>query len=340
MVRSHRRRLAALGAAIAAASLLLTACSPSGSTGGDSGSGEALDPDNPVQIRVIRSAGGQFEPLMIAIEDGLFAEEGLEVTVEAGTGNPATLAPQLISGQIEFAMIDIASPIAAVSEGVPISLISVIQNHDPDLADSAGILVPPGSSITSVKDLEGKTIATNQLAGLPVVLTNLALEEAGVPLDSVNWVQLTPDALPDAAISGQADAILTFAAFFQGAIQNGFTFLEETGAGAQLPQVTQVAWAASDKYIAENPEIVAAFLRANEKAQQYANENPDRVRDIDREMTQLPEAYIANRDIQPFGGPFHVGVLQKTANALYAQGFTSKELDVAAELLWGDAEQE
>lgn len=337
MIRSRRHRIAAIGAAIAAASLLLSGCSSTGG-GDDSAADEAaLDPDNPITIKVIRSAGGQFEPLIIGIEEGFFAEEGLDVVVESGTGNPATLAPQLVSGQIEFAMIDTASPIAAISEGVPISLLSVIQNHDPDLAPSAGILVPPGSSISTPADLAGKTIATNQLAGLPVVLTNLALEDAGVTLDEVTWVQLTPDALADAVTSGQADAMLTFGAFFQGAIQNGFTFLEGTDAGAHLSRVTQVAWAASDKYIAENPEIVAAFLRANEKAQEFANENLDRVRDIDREMTQLPEAYIANRDIQPFGGPFHLDVMQELADALHSQGFVGKEVDVATELIWSEA---
>lgn len=343
MIRSRRRQFAVIGATIAAASLVLTGCAMGGGdAGGESASGSdaVLDPENPVTIKVIRSAGGQFEPLMIGIEEGFFAEEGLDVVVEAGTGNPATLAPQLVSGQIQFAMIDIASPIAAVSEGVPISLISVIQNDDPSIEPSAGLLVPPGSPITSVEDMEGKTIATNQLAGLPVILANLALEKAGVPLDSINWVQLTPDALSDAALGGQADAILTFAAFFQGARQNGFTFLEETSASANLPRVTQVAWAASDKYIAENQAIVDAFLRANERAQEFANENPDRVRDVDRELTQLPEAYIANRQIQPFGGPFHIDIVQQTADAMVAQGFASKKIDVADELLWSGAAQD
>lgn len=338
MIRT-RTRLAV--AALAATGLLLAGCSSSGggssSNGGDSA---ALDPDNPVTIDVVRSAGGQFEPLMLGIEQGYFAEEGLEVNITAGTGNPVTLAPQLVSGQIQFAMIDSASPIAAVSQGVPIKMLSVIQNDDPDILSSAGILVPPGSDITSVADLEGKTIATGQLAGLPVIATNLALDKAGVPLDSVEWVQLTPDALAEAATSGQADAILTFAAFFAGAIQNGFTFLEDTAASASIPRVTQVAWAASDKYIAESPEVVAAFLRANQKAQDYADANPDEVRRIDKEMTQLPEAYIDNREIQPFSGPFHVDIMQQMADAMLAQGFIDTEVDVATQLLWADAEQE
>lgn len=327
-----------MGAAFAVAGLLLTGCTASGSTAESNGSEAALDPENPVEVKVLRSAGGQFEPLVMGIEEGFFAEEGLEVTIEAGTGNPATIAPQLVSGQIDFAMLDIASPVAAVAEGVPISLLSVIQNDDPEIEPSAGLLVPPGSPITSVADLEGKTIATGQLAGLPVISTNLALEEAGVPLDSIEWVQLTADALPDAAISGQADAILTFAAFFQGAKQQGFTFLSETSASSTLPRITQVAWGASNKYIAENPQVVEAFLRANERAQEFANENPDRVRDIDREMTKLPEAYIANRQIQPFSGPFHLEILQQAADAMFEQGFASKQVDIADQLLWSGAQ--
>ncbi|MFV0374652.1 ABC transporter substrate-binding protein [Microbacterium sp.] len=336
MIRT-RTTLSLVGLAIAG--LMIGGCSSGGGGTSPSGGGEALDPDNPVTIDVVRSAGGQFEPLMLGIEQGFFEEEGLEINVTAGTGNPVTLAPQLVSGQIQFAMIDSASPIAAVSQGVPIKMLSVIQNDDPDIMSSAGILVPPDSDITTVADLEGATIATGQLAGLPVIATNLALEKAGVPLESIEWVQLTPDALAEAATSGQADAILTFAAFFQGAIQNGFTFLEDTAASASIPRVTQVAWAASDKYIAESPEVVAAFLRANQKAQDYADANPDEVRRIDKELTKLPEAYIDNREIQPFSGPFHVDIMQQMADAMLAQDFIDTAVNVDEQLLWSEAER-
>lgn len=336
MFRIRTTSLSAVGLAVAG--LVLAGCSADG--GGSTESSEELDPNNPITIDVVRSSGGQFEAFMLGIEQGFFADEGLDIEITAGTGNPATLAPQLVSGQIQFAMIDAASPIAAVSQGVPISLISVIQNDAPDLAASAGVLVPPGSSIESISDLEGKTIATSQLAGLPVVSTNLALEAADVPLDSIEWVQLTTDELADAATSGNADAILTFAAFFADAMQNDFTFLEETSTSATLPQVTQVGWGASDEYIAQNPEIVEAFVRANERAHEYANDNPDEVRRIDTEETELPEAYIDSREIQPFGGSFHVSVMQELSDAMLDQGFSDGEIDVSDDLLWSEASQD
>lgn len=335
MKLSSRGRVGAVLAAAATAALVFSGCASSAPAGP-----ATLDPENLTEINVIRSPGGQFEPLMIGVEQGFFEDEGLKLNIEPNTGNPASIAPQLISGQIQFAQIDIASPISAVAEGVPISLLSVIQNDDPSLPSSAGVLVPPGSDITSVADLEGKTIATNQLAGLPVISTNIALAKAGVPLDSVTWVQLTPDALADAALGDQADAILTFAAFFAGAMENGFTFLEETAASQTLPRITQVAWAASDQYAAENPEIVAAFLRANAKAEKYANENPDAVRAVDKELTKLPEAYIDTRVIQPFSGPFHVDIIQQAVDAMVEQGFIKKPIDVAEDLLWSGAEQD
>ncbi|MFV0319203.1 MAG: ABC transporter substrate-binding protein [Microbacterium sp.] len=332
MTLTPRRGVATVVAVTATAALIFSGCA--------SASPDApatLDPENLTELNVIRSSGGQFEPLILGMEQGFFEEEGLKLNVKAGTGNPASLAPQLVSGQIQFAQLDIASPISAVAEGVPISLLSVIQNDDPSLPSSAGVLVPPGSDITSVADLEGKTIATNQLAGLPVISTNIALGKAGVPLDSVTWVQLTPDALADAALGGQADAILTFAAFFAGAVEQGFTFLEDTAASQTLPRITQVVWSASDQYIAENPEIVEAFVRANAKAEKYANENPDLVRAVDKEFTKLPESYIDTRAIQPFSGPFHVDIIQQAVDAMVEQGYVSQPIDVATDLLWSGA---
>ncbi|MDN3310206.1 ABC transporter substrate-binding protein [Microbacterium oryzae] len=336
MSRTRITSVSTVGLAIAG--LLLAGCSAE--NGSSAEATPELDPDDPVAIEVLQSAGGQFESLLLGIEQGFFAEEGLDLNVTVGTGNPATIAPQLVSGQIQFAQIDAASPIAAVSQGIPISLVSVIQNDDPEVTPSAGLLVPPGSDVTSVADLEGKTIATGQLAGLPVVSTNLALTAAGVPLDSIEWVQLTPDALPDAATSGQADAILTYASFFAGARESGFTFLEETSTSATLPEVTQVAWGASDAYLEENPEVVAAFIRATDRANEYANENPDEVRRIDREQTELPDDYIESREIQPFGGSFHVDVMQQLADAMLDQGFSDEAVDVADDLLWSEADQD
>lgn len=334
MNKLARRRLGVVGALIATATLFLTGCAGTPSTG------PSLDPNNPTKIKVIRSAGGQFEPLMIGIEQGFYKAEGLDVSVEAGTGNPATLPPLLVSGQVQFVMIDVAAPISAVAEGLPISLISVIQNDDPSIAASAGLQVPPGSSIKTVADLKGKTIATNQLGGLPVVATNAALKNAGLAYDSVKWVQLAPDALASAALKGQADAILTFGAFFAGAAQQGFKLVDATTASNTFPKVTQVAWAASNQYIAENKTIVDAFTRANAKAEEYANKNPDAIRAVDTKLTQLPPAYIASRPIQPLGGAFHTDVIQKLADAMVDQGFAKKKIDIKTQLLWSGAKKD
>jgi len=332
---SSRRAPAALAALLAGA--VLAACG-GGDAGSDSaaGSGTAASGDTGDfgALTVMRSPGGQFESTVIADEQGYFEDAGFDTTIEVGTGDPTAIIPLLLNDQVQFGMIDGAAAIRAAAEGVPIKVVSAIQSANADFP-SDGLLAPPGSPITSLEDLEGATIGTSSLGGTPQTVNNIALEQAGVDPATVEYVQLPTDALISSAEAGQVDAILFFANFYQQALQAGFTALTE-GSAQYVPNIPQVVWAASDQYIAENPDAVTAFVGAMDQANQFANENQDEIRAVDTELTKLPADYIANRDIAPLSSEINTDALQSFAEAMNDQGFIDS-VPSTDDILWADA---
>ena len=70
--------------------------------------------------------------------------------------------------------------------------------------DTTALIVNPESGITSVADLEGRTIAIVGLRSGPEVATRVVLDEAGVDSESVSFVEL---AYPDMVAAVQGDRV-------------------------------------------------------------------------------------------------------------------------------------
>jgi sulfonate transport system substrate-binding protein len=95
--------------------------------------------------------------------------------------------------------------IFGAAAGVPFKLVATYYKN----VNATGVLVPKGSSITTVAGLKGKTIAVNAGSNAQKVLYR-ALATVGLTPDDINLVNLQPaDALP-AFVAGQLDAWATF----------------------------------------------------------------------------------------------------------------------------------
>jgi sulfonate transport system substrate-binding protein len=155
----------------------------------------------------------------LAIDDGSFAKalKPLGATaVEAG--NFSTEAPgiqALEGGSVDFVTGSITATIGALAATAPIKIFA----WAPDAVKDEAILVPKSSPITTVKDLEGKTVAVNQ-AGTGQYMLDQALSYDHVPISSVKQAYfLAPNGL-QAFESGSVDAWATFSTFIPLAEQN------------------------------------------------------------------------------------------------------------------------
>jgi NitT/TauT family transport system substrate-binding protein len=195
------------GAAAAAAALFLLAagCGVPGAPSGQ-GSGTA-------QLTVAVVPGLANAPLQVAVRDGLFAQRGLNVTVqEYGSLQQAYAA--FAGGQAQVIGGGYAGLFYMQARTPHLHLRLIADGYDaaPGLME---VLTLPGSAVTAPQDLEGKAVATPLpelapfSADAPYNTETLAaqavLQSDGVSPTSVQWEAMAPgsmiSALRDRAVS-------------------------------------------------------------------------------------------------------------------------------------------
>lgn len=263
-------------AAVAAAGILalaLSSCSGSAPAGEESAGGTT-------RIKVATIGVTTEGSLFLGIDQGFFAEEGLEVETSVVANAPAGLAAAQ-SGQVEIAYTPTIPLLNALSQGVPLKVVSAADGYPeqaaehPEDFDSTGLFAAIGSDISSVADLKGKTIAVPaRNAQLEVVVSD-ELRNAGVdPASQVEWVVLDFTSALSALQGGTVDAAALVNPFSTQAKDAGAHQLSAPSIGFFEGGTTAV-WAAGSSTIEKKPEVVAAFQRAIAKANEYANQHPD-----------------------------------------------------------------
>ncbi|SDB26951.1 ABC transporter substrate-binding protein [Eubacterium oxidoreducens] len=211
-------------------------------------------------------------PIYIAYENGYFAEEGLDV--------------KLISADAETRKIGLNDGTIPITNGDYMYFQSIEQDVDVTVVDGLHngcikILVPKGSDIDSAEDLIGAKIGVDEIGGTPYQVSSLWLENNGVKANG-NDAQVT--FLPysdgnlqlEALYSGEIDAAAIWDPVGAKAIASGKAeALLDIGTDDIFADKYCCFIYASNKVLDENPEEIAALLRALHKASQYINDDPE-----------------------------------------------------------------
>lgn len=250
--------------------LLVAGCSAAGT--GASASAEGL-----TTLTVAAVPGIDDAPLYIAAGDGQFAAEGLRVRIrDYGSASSEIMA--LKTGRADVAAGDYADFLYAQYHQR--GMLIVAESYDA-ASDVMGVLVLPGSGITTPKRLVGKIIGTPEpqeipySATIPYSLETLAtqsvLQDDGVDPASVRWKPMpTPD-LIRALSSHQVAAILVAEPYiFRAESEIGASELVDSVSGttANLPLS---GYFASTSFARGHANALDAFRAALQKVQPVAN---------------------------------------------------------------------
>jgi NitT/TauT family transport system substrate-binding protein len=199
-------------------------------------------------------------PLIVAINKGYFAEEGLNVTYERGFGNTDTIS-KLGTGKFDLGFSDMynAMDFNEKNPNDKIIAVAVTQNRAP-----FAVMGFKEKGINTPKDLAGKNLGAPAGDG-PRKLFPLFAKEVGVDPNSVEWTTMEPKLRETFLLQGKVDAISGFSTsalpslLKAGKKPEDISLFYYTENGLNFYGNAILAKAAFAK---ENPDVIKAFLRA------------------------------------------------------------------------------
>lgn len=270
--RARRLSLAATGGLAVA---LLAACTSSGSSNSATTASAHLEKTTVTvgALPVVDSAG-----LYLARQNGYFQQAGL--TVNFTTVAKSTDAiPEMQSGKIDVvAGANYVSFFqAAEVKHLPLKLLA---DGESCTDDTFEVLAKPSSGITTAAGLAHKTIAVNITNNIQTMLTNTALQAAGVDPASVKYIVVPFPLMGQALKSGAVDAI---------SVVEPFITVNELKVGAQPVLSTCTGPTANfpisgffslSSFTQKYPNTARAFVAALERGQALADSNRADVSEI------------------------------------------------------------
>ncbi|SEF55397.1 NitT/TauT family transport system substrate-binding protein [Bosea lathyri] len=143
-----------------------------------------------------------FAPLVLAKEAGIFAKNGLNVTIKKIPQKDRHLA--IASGDIQCAATTVETWIVWDAAGIKTKQIFQL-----DKSYGADGMVTRNTT-ASIKDLKGKTVAASAPGTSPYFALAWMLKENGMSVKDVTVVNMEPGPAAQAFIAGQNDAALTY----------------------------------------------------------------------------------------------------------------------------------
>ena len=211
-------------------------------------------------------------PFYIAYEKGFFAEEGFDVTLISANAearkvglNNGTIP--LVNGDFQF--------FPSIENDVKVKVVDGLHNG------CIKLLVLQDSPIQSVDDLKGKKIGVDEIGGTPHQVASVWLEKNGIsalPEDGeVTFLPFDDGNLEVEALKrGDIDVAALWDPF--GSVQEktgDYRVILDISADEPFAGKYCCFLYASEKVLSEDPEKVAALLRAFHKAQNWISENPE-----------------------------------------------------------------
>ncbi|TXK19891.1 ABC transporter substrate-binding protein [Homoserinibacter sp. GY 40078] len=251
--RTTTRRVVAAVAASAAAALVLAACSTTDSDDGSSAEGDASYGEISVQYSWIKNE--EFAGEFYAYENGYYDEAGFDSVV--GISGPDTGVAKLLSGTVQVALSDAASVGAAIAEqDAPLKIIGATFQKNPFTILS----LKDGADIQTPQDLVGKKIGV-QDSNASVFAA--ILNANGISPDDVEVVPVDFDPTP--LMNGDVDGFMAYLTNEALTVElAGYDITNLPYADNGVPYVAET-FTVTDQYLAENPDLLKAFLTAEIK---------------------------------------------------------------------------
>ena len=282
---------------LAAAAIALSGCTdsaadPTTAPTDDSSAGEVT------KIRVAALPIAETGALWAAIDEGIFADHGLEIEVVPAQGG-ANAIPALLSGDIQFAIGQPFGPIRADAQDLGVVIVGDYANSNAEGDDVNAVVALADSGITRPADLAGKKVSVNTIGAAGDLTIRKAVQDDGGDPSTIEFVEV---AFPD--VPAQLEAGTMDAAWapdpFRGMVVGGGGVSVVQPYQATIPGLTVLTNITTQALLDEDPDLVAAYSAAMAEALEWASDNEDAVRAAIATNLEIPEEAAAGITLPTF----------------------------------------
>ncbi|WP_171132605.1 MULTISPECIES: ABC transporter substrate-binding protein [unclassified Ruegeria] len=207
-------------------------------------------------------------PIIVAQENGYFADEGLEVEI-VPPADPSAPPRLVAAGQADLAVSYQPQLHLQIHEGLPLKRVGTLVATPLNC-----LLVLEDGPIKSLADLRGKKIGFS-VAGVEEAILTTLLSQHDIGLDEIELINVNFSLSPS-LMTNQVDAVIgAFRNFelnqmdIEGVAGRCF-YIEEEG----IPSYDELIYVANPDTM--DADMIARFLAATEKATQYIVNNPEK----------------------------------------------------------------
>ena len=230
-----------------------------------------------------------YAPQYVAIANGYFEEEGLEIELTTGQGADKVMTA-VIAGQSD---IGFAGPEAAIY---------IYNEGKEDYAQVFAQMTQRDGSFLVSKDptddfkwtdLKGKTVIPGRKGGVPYMTLEYVLKQNGIDpqKDLVLDDSISFDLMAGAFAGGDAEYVTLFEPTASATEQAGKGYIVAS-VGEEAGEIPYTAYFANKSYIEQNPDVIQGFTNAIYKGQQYVKEHTA------EEIAELIKDFFADTDVE------------------------------------------
>lgn len=220
-----------------------------------------------VSFRLNWYLGGLHVPFYYGKDKGIYAAEGIDLTINEGRGSANTVQV-VAAGSDTFGLADSSSVIATAAKGAEIKSVMSLLN-----STGFSVVSLAETGIRTPKDLEGKRLAVSPGDPLGQLFQALAASNK-LDMSKITLVQVDPAAKVVAVLEKRADGLL-------GGADDQYFLIKQRGLqpaalryadnGANIVGMTIVT---RTDLIKSKPDLVRRFVRATVKSWEEAKKNP------------------------------------------------------------------
>ena len=230
-----------------------------------------------------------YAPQYVAIEEGYFTEEGLDLTLVTGFGADKTMTA-VISGEADIGFMGAEASIYAYQEGATDPVVNFAQ-----LTQRAGNFLVAREEMPDFTwdELRGKRVLGGRKGGMPEMVFEYILKNHNIdPMADLEIDQSIDFGSTAAAFTGDMSADFTVE------FEPSATALEREGKGYVVASlgvdsgyVPYTSYSAKTSFLNENPQIIQSFTNALQKGMDYVqSHSPEEIAQVI--SPQFPETDI------------------------------------------------